>query len=140
MKKSRRKRDSNPGSSALKADALTTRPTRRTPAGFAGLSPLDLDLDIYIAEANQWLKRDGCQLVAVPALSVKSIVGTRRFCLFVCFSLFVCLFFHNHVLAGNILYFIFDHVVARRDATASALRHLTEYRPFEASRLCSLFV
>ena len=28
-KKSRRKRDSNPGSSALKADALTTRPTRR---------------------------------------------------------------------------------------------------------------
>ena len=29
-KKSRRKRDSNPGSSALEADALTTRPTRRT--------------------------------------------------------------------------------------------------------------
>ena len=28
-KKSRRKRDSNPGSSVLKADALTTRPTRR---------------------------------------------------------------------------------------------------------------
>ena len=28
-KKSRRKRDSNPGSSALEADALTTRPTRR---------------------------------------------------------------------------------------------------------------
>ena len=27
--KSRRKRDSNPGSSALEADALTTRPTRR---------------------------------------------------------------------------------------------------------------
>ena len=30
-KKSRRKRDSNPGSSALEADALTTRPTRRCP-------------------------------------------------------------------------------------------------------------
>ena len=29
-KKSRRKRDSNPGSSALKADALTTRTTRRS--------------------------------------------------------------------------------------------------------------
>ena len=29
QKKSRRKRDSNPGSSALEADALTTRPTRR---------------------------------------------------------------------------------------------------------------
>ena len=28
-KKSRRKRDSNPGSSALEADALTSRPTRR---------------------------------------------------------------------------------------------------------------
>ena len=28
-KKSRRKRDSNPGSSTLEADALTTRPTRR---------------------------------------------------------------------------------------------------------------
>ena len=28
--KSRRKRDSNPGSSALEADALTTRPTRRS--------------------------------------------------------------------------------------------------------------
>ena len=31
-KKSRRKRDSNPGPSALEADALTTRPTRRSPA------------------------------------------------------------------------------------------------------------
>ena len=30
-KKSLRKRDSNPGSSALEADALTTRPTRRCP-------------------------------------------------------------------------------------------------------------
>ena len=30
-KKSRPKRDSNPGSSALEADALTTRPTRRSP-------------------------------------------------------------------------------------------------------------
>ena len=30
LKKSRRKRDSNPGSSALEADALTTRPTRRS--------------------------------------------------------------------------------------------------------------
>ena len=29
-KKARRKRDSNPGSSALQADALTTRPTRRS--------------------------------------------------------------------------------------------------------------
>ena len=29
-KKSRRKRDSNPGSSALEVDALTTRPTRRS--------------------------------------------------------------------------------------------------------------
>ena len=29
-KKSRRKRDSNPGSSALEADALTTWPTRRS--------------------------------------------------------------------------------------------------------------
>ena len=29
-KKSRRKRDSNPGSSAVEADALTTRPTRRS--------------------------------------------------------------------------------------------------------------
>ena len=29
-KKSRRKRDSNPGSPALEADALTTRPTRRS--------------------------------------------------------------------------------------------------------------
>ena len=28
-KKSRRKRDSNPGSSALESDALTTRPTRQ---------------------------------------------------------------------------------------------------------------
>ena len=41
-KKSRRKRDSNPGSSALEADALTTRPTRRyttgksSPGGGAG--------------------------------------------------------------------------------------------------------
>ena len=32
-KKSRRKRDSNPGSSALEADALTTRPTRRSQVG-----------------------------------------------------------------------------------------------------------
>ena len=32
-KKSRRKRDSNPGSSALEADALTTRPTRRCGSG-----------------------------------------------------------------------------------------------------------
>ena len=32
-KKSRRKRDSNPGSSALEADALTTRPTRRSRRG-----------------------------------------------------------------------------------------------------------
>ena len=32
-KKSRRKRDSNPGSSALEADALTTRPTRRCTRG-----------------------------------------------------------------------------------------------------------
>ena len=32
-KKSRRKRDSNPGSSALEADALTTRPTRRSGTG-----------------------------------------------------------------------------------------------------------
>ena len=32
-KKSRRKRDSNPGSSALEADALTTRPTRRWTVG-----------------------------------------------------------------------------------------------------------
>ena len=32
-KNSRRKRDSNPGSSALKADALTTRPTRRSKTG-----------------------------------------------------------------------------------------------------------
>ena len=31
-KKSRRKRDSNPGPSALEADALTTRPTRRSDA------------------------------------------------------------------------------------------------------------
>ena len=31
-KKSRRKRDSNPGPSALEADALTTRPTRRSTA------------------------------------------------------------------------------------------------------------
>ena len=30
-KKSRRKRDSNPGPSALEADTLTTRPTRRLP-------------------------------------------------------------------------------------------------------------
>ena len=30
-KKSRRKRDSNPGSSAIEADALTTGPTRRSP-------------------------------------------------------------------------------------------------------------
>ena len=30
LKKSRRRRESNPGSSALEADALTTRPTRRT--------------------------------------------------------------------------------------------------------------
>ena len=30
-KKSRRKRDSNPGSSPLEADALTTRPTRQSP-------------------------------------------------------------------------------------------------------------
>ena len=29
-RKSRRKRDSNPGPSALEADALTTRPTRRS--------------------------------------------------------------------------------------------------------------
>ena len=32
-KKSRRKRDSNPGSSALEADAVTTRPTRRSGEG-----------------------------------------------------------------------------------------------------------
>ena len=32
-KKSRRKRDSNPGPSALEADALTTRPTRRCCCG-----------------------------------------------------------------------------------------------------------
>ena len=32
-KKSRRKRDSNPGPSALEADALTTRPTRRWATG-----------------------------------------------------------------------------------------------------------
>ena len=32
-KKSRRKRDSNPESSALEADALTTRPTRRLGGG-----------------------------------------------------------------------------------------------------------
>ena len=32
-KKSRLKRDSNPGSSALEADALTTRPTRRSEEG-----------------------------------------------------------------------------------------------------------
>ena len=32
-KKSRRKRDSNPGPSALEADALTTRPTRRSVEG-----------------------------------------------------------------------------------------------------------
>ena len=32
-KKSRRKRDSNPGPSALEADALTTRPTRRYISG-----------------------------------------------------------------------------------------------------------
>ena len=31
--KSRRKRDSNPGPSALEADALTTRPTRRWGGG-----------------------------------------------------------------------------------------------------------
>ena len=36
-KKSRRKRDSNPGPSALEADALTTRPTRRwSPGGASG--------------------------------------------------------------------------------------------------------
>ena len=34
--KSRRKRDSNPGSSALEADALTTRPTRRSRGGNPG--------------------------------------------------------------------------------------------------------
>ena len=33
QKKSQRKRDSNPGSSALEADALTTRPTRRSILG-----------------------------------------------------------------------------------------------------------
>ena len=33
--KSRRKRDSNPGSSALEEDALTTRPTRRSGQGLA---------------------------------------------------------------------------------------------------------
>ena len=32
-KKSRSKRDSNPGSSALEADSLTTRPTRRSDDG-----------------------------------------------------------------------------------------------------------
>ena len=42
-KKSRRKRDSNPGSSALEADALTTRPTRRPPAaGYTQVSVLSI--------------------------------------------------------------------------------------------------
>ena len=36
-KKSRRKRDSNPGPSALEADALTTRPTRRSSSFGIGL-------------------------------------------------------------------------------------------------------
>ena len=35
-KKSRRKRDLNPGSSALEADALTTRPTRQSEGGRGG--------------------------------------------------------------------------------------------------------
>ena len=35
-KKSRLKRDSNPGSSALEADALTTRPTRRLVVAVVG--------------------------------------------------------------------------------------------------------
>ena len=47
-KKSRRKRESNPGSSALEADALITRPTRRCdrrgPAVLALLSTFSLDL------------------------------------------------------------------------------------------------
>ena len=38
-KKSRRKRGSNPGSSALEADALTTRPTRRSRAADLGSIP-----------------------------------------------------------------------------------------------------
>ena len=43
-KKSRRKRDSNPGSSALEADALTTRPTRRCGPGRALPRPKPLTL------------------------------------------------------------------------------------------------
>ena len=39
-KKSRHKRDSNPGSSALEADALTTRPTRRWVRSYKTLSLL----------------------------------------------------------------------------------------------------
>ena len=38
--KSRRKRDSNPGSSAPEADALTTRPTRRSMAGLVHITSI----------------------------------------------------------------------------------------------------
>ena len=44
-KKSRRKRDSNPGPSALEADVLTTRPTRRSKIGGRG------------PDRNQWPSR-----------------------------------------------------------------------------------
>ena len=51
-KKSQRKRDSNPGSSALEADALTTRPTRRSiqSGRNCGSSCHDLDSSAHARE------------------------------------------------------------------------------------------
>ena len=43
--KFRRKRDSNPGSSALEADAVTTRPTRQSGGGGGGDDDADDDGD-----------------------------------------------------------------------------------------------
>ena len=45
-KKSRRKRDSNPGSSALEADAFTTRPTRRSNSEGRGVDMNDEGLQL----------------------------------------------------------------------------------------------
>ena len=59
---SRCKRDSNPGSSALEADALTTRPTRRSRLGEAGFKLVYLrggSLQIFVCASTLRQKRMG---------------------------------------------------------------------------------
>ena len=53
--KSRRKRDSNPGSSALEADALTTRPTRRSPKAERHGLYVSITNDLHSAQINSRL-------------------------------------------------------------------------------------